>query len=134
MMTPYLKFEQVADKADLSATTLRYYIRLGLLPKARRTPAGRKEYPVSVLSRIAGIRRAKNMGFTLQEIKELFSEKGWEQCLAEQKIEALDEQIAHLVEQRDALEALGDDCPNGQRCALVAHIMGGETWTEPKTD
>ncbi len=127
-----LRFEDIAQRAQISATTLRYYIRLGLLPKAERTPAGHKVYPPSALNRLASINRAKRLGFTLQEIKDLFSDQGWTECPADSKLATLNAQIAQLTEQRDALQQLGNACQGSERCALVEHIKEGQVWDKTK--
>ena len=132
MMAPYLRFEEIAERAKINSTTLRYYIRLGLLPAAKRNPAGHKEYPLSVMSRLAAISRAKGLGLTLAEIGQLYPNQGWPRCIADSKLEALNDQIAQLTQQRDALARLRDSCEGTETCALVSHIKDGETWDGSK--
>jgi len=127
MMSPYLRFEQISERAKINSTTLRYYMRLGLLPDAERNAKGHKEYPVSVLNRLAGISRAKRLGFTLQEIKSLFSDQGWPDDMAESKLELLNGQINTLTEQRDALAKLTTPVQTDAH-ALISHIKEGEAW------
>jgi len=127
-MMASLRFEDIAQRAAISPTTLRYYIRLGLLPVAERTPAGHKVYPPAALNRLAAISRAKRLGFTLQEIKQLFGDEGWSECMGASKLETLNAQIEQLTGQRDALAKLNEPCGGQGRCALVSHIKEGETW------
>ena len=62
---------QVAEASGFTAATLRYYEQIGLLPEPRRTDAGYRTYDQRTLDRLAFIRRAKQLGCTLDEITEL---------------------------------------------------------------
>ena len=59
---------QLAEASGVSADTIRYYERIGLIPPARRSPAGYRLYPPGARSRIRVIRNAVQLGFPLQEI------------------------------------------------------------------
>lgn len=61
----------VTEKLGLSADTLRYYEKIGLLPKVGRNGAGIRLFNDQDLSRLKFIRRAQQMDFTLAEIGEL---------------------------------------------------------------
>jgi MerR family redox-sensitive transcriptional activator SoxR len=62
---------QVADRSGLNASAIRFYEKEGLLPKAARS-GGRRSYEASILERLAVLQRARDCGFTLAEIKQLF--------------------------------------------------------------
>ena len=64
---------QVADRARIGVETMRFYERQGLIEEPPRSASGYREYPEAIVSRIRFIRRAKELGFTLKEIKELLS-------------------------------------------------------------
>ncbi|GBC81596.1 Mercuric resistance operon regulatory protein [bacterium HR10] len=66
-----LKIGQVATECGVSVDTLRYYERLGLLPRAARTQSGYRLYDPRVIERLSFIKRAQSFGFTLEEIKQL---------------------------------------------------------------
>ncbi len=68
-----LRTGQVAKQAGVNVETLRYYEREGLIDAPPRTASGYREYPAETVSRIHVIRRAKALGFTLQEIRDLLS-------------------------------------------------------------
>jgi DNA-binding transcriptional MerR regulator len=53
--------------------TLRFYEREGLLPAPPRTPSGYRHYPEEAVERLVFIRRAKELGFTLREIRSLLA-------------------------------------------------------------
>jgi len=61
---------EVARKMGLRSSAIRYYERLGLLPKAPRV-SGRRRYDERVLERLAMVRFAKHVGFSVAEIKVL---------------------------------------------------------------
>jgi MerR family transcriptional regulator, copper efflux regulator len=62
---------QVATQAGLGIDTIRYYERRGLVPAPPRTDGGYRIYPAGTVARLRFIRRAKELGFSLKEIKEL---------------------------------------------------------------
>jgi MerR family mercuric resistance operon transcriptional regulator len=68
-----LSVGQVADRAGIGLETVRFYERQGLIEEPPRSASGYREYPQAVVARIRFIRRAKELGFTLKEIKELLS-------------------------------------------------------------
>ena len=65
------KIKDVADRSGFTSATLRYYEEIGLLPEARRTPAGYRLYDDHTLDRLAFISRAKQLGCSLDEIADL---------------------------------------------------------------
>jgi MerR family copper efflux transcriptional regulator len=62
---------RAAERAGLSVDTLRYYEREDLLPSPRRTAARYRLYDQAAIDRLRFINRAKSLGFTLAEIREL---------------------------------------------------------------
>jgi MerR family mercuric resistance operon transcriptional regulator len=72
---------EIAALADVSVDTVRYYERLKLLPTAARTNSGYRVFSVETAERIKFIKEAQEMGFTLDDIKQLFVSGGGEnQC------------------------------------------------------
>jgi DNA-binding transcriptional MerR regulator len=63
-----MRIGQLAESAGVSADTIRYYEKIGLLPAARRTLSGYREYPSGAANRIRVIRNAVQLGFPLDEI------------------------------------------------------------------
>lgn len=68
-----LTIGQVARSAGVGVETVRYYERSGLLEEPSRKPSGYRQYDVMAVLRLRFIKRAKELGFTLKEIKELLS-------------------------------------------------------------
>ena len=70
-----LKIGKVARNAGLAIDTVRYYEREGLLQKPARTASGYRHYTPDAVARLRFIRQAKELGFTLAEIRELLTLK-----------------------------------------------------------
>ena len=66
-----LKIGQVARLAEVGVETIRFYERRGLIEEPPRRASGYRQYPPQAVARMRFIRRAKELGFSLQEIKEL---------------------------------------------------------------
>jgi DNA-binding transcriptional MerR regulator len=112
-----LSIGQVARQAGIRPSTIRYYERIGLLPKPPRA-SGRRRYDESILERLAIVHFAKRMGFTISEIKTLLSgspgrppPEMWRN-LAHAKLAELDRLIAEAASvRRMLLETLDRKCP-----------------------
>ena len=96
--------KQVADRVGLPSRTIRYYDRIGLVRADERSDAGYRLYSAEEEARLLFIRRAKRLGFSLDEIRGLLdaAESGCGSTVPElerllaQKIEEIDEKIADL--------------------------------------
>jgi DNA-binding transcriptional MerR regulator len=107
---------ELAAAAGVSTDSLRHYERKGVLPRPPRTANGYRRYPASALERIKLIRSSLAIGFTLDELARILSErdKGGTPCrevhaLAVNKLSDLDEQIRALAELRKRLRTVVDD-------------------------
>jgi DNA-binding transcriptional MerR regulator len=67
----HLKIGEVARQTGLSIKTIRYYERRGLLEQPPRTQGGYRLYGTEEVARLRFVQRAKLLGLTLEEIKEL---------------------------------------------------------------
>lgn len=111
---------QVASRAGLRTSAIRYYEEQGLLPRASRT-AGKRIYEASILERLAMIELAKMAGFELREIRAVLStgEKAavvWRK-LGQAKHAELDRQVARLVRMKGVLaRLLGCTCSTPDEC------------------
>lgn len=68
-----LTIGQLASDGGVGVETVRFYERKGLLAEPERRPSGYRKYDEEVVHRLRFIRRAKDLGFTLNEIKDLLS-------------------------------------------------------------
>ena len=71
-LTP-LTIGQIARSAGVGVETVRFYERQGLLQEPARKESGYRQYPEDVVARLRFIKRAKELGFSLKEIKELLA-------------------------------------------------------------
>lgn len=107
-----LRSGELAAVAGVSRDTLRHYERQGLLPPAQRSPNGYRHYPPQALARVRLVRAALGIGFTVEELREIFSarDRGLAPChrvhaLAVEKALALETQIAELQLLHRSLQA-----------------------------
>ncbi|MGB1109267.1 MAG: heavy metal-responsive transcriptional regulator [Gammaproteobacteria bacterium] len=117
MSNPSYSIGDVQTRTTLSADTLRYYERLGLLGSVPRDPGGRRRYADSHLARLAFIRRAQAMNFSLAEISQLLAmrddpvnSREQARTLAETKIGEIEERLRILSQLRDELSELIERC------------------------
>jgi DNA-binding transcriptional MerR regulator len=68
-----LRIGEVAKRAGVSIDTLRYYERLKLLPRSRRSSGGFRLFAPEHIERVQFIKQAQELGFSLTEIRELFA-------------------------------------------------------------
>lgn len=112
-----LTIGKVARRAGLAIDTVRYYEREGLLEKPGRTSSGYRQYPADAVARLRFIRQAKELGFTLSEIRELLALKvaPGKSCAdvrarAEAKIADIEQRVAQLNRMKRALTKLAVAC------------------------
>jgi DNA-binding transcriptional MerR regulator len=112
VIPPLLSIGAVAAASGVSRDAIRYYERLGLLPKAARTAAGYRQYPPAVLNRLGLVRNAQRFGFSLTEIAGFLRirDGGGKPCHAvraagERMLAAVDDQIAALQSARAEMDA-----------------------------
>lgn len=111
---------EVAERAGVNPETLRYYERKDLIPNPPRSDGGFRLYDDSYIDRLRFIKRAKELGFTLSEIKSLLDLRVDDeatcrdvQAKAEAKIEEVEDKLRDLKRIRDALTTLADACAGG---------------------
>src|ERR1700737_1645011 len=111
-----LTISQVARQIRLRPSAIRYYERIGLLPLAERL-SGQRRYDPTVLYRLAIIQRARELGFTLTEIRPLFfgfrditrPPERW-RTLSQRKLAELDHLMDGIKAVRGVLKKLMTNC------------------------
>jgi MerR family transcriptional regulator, copper efflux regulator len=105
-----MQIGEMAKKAGVSVQTVRFYERRGLLPEPGRKESGYRVYGDGDLKRLLFIRQAKALGFSLDEIRTILRMRERGQCpcatvlrLAEQHLEAIEQQLGQLSTFRDEL-------------------------------
>ena len=131
---------QVAKLADVGVETIRFYEREGLIEEPPRRASGYRQYPTDTVDQLRFIRRSKELGFTLKEIKELMSlrdgggrRRGEVRKIAEAKMQDIDQKLARLQAMRSALYGLVESCAYGRRptCPILEALNDPED--EPAT-
>ncbi len=109
---------ELASRSGLTADTVRYYEKLGIIAAAPRTTGGFRVYTVEVLERLRFIKQAQLHGLTLAEIRELLRldhRHGANQCrevraLLQRKLVDLDARLSELQEFRRTLDEYLERC------------------------
>lgn len=129
-----LKIGQVAKATDLSVEAIRYYESLGLIREAPRTASGYRQFEPEVVRRLRFVRRAQELGFSLEEIRELLELRATPEAaasevqeLARAKLAEVDSKLADLTRLRDALQTVSCVCSGEGRvtdCPILVALDG----------
>lgn len=123
-----LSIGQAAELTGISRKMIRYYEDIGLLPAAQRTQAGYRYYHPEQLEQLRFIKRAKDMGFSLERISQLM--QLWHdehrhsadvKQLALQYIQEIEDSISKMQVLRDQLRDWVDHCHGDERpdCSII---------------
>jgi len=123
----------LANNAGVNVETVRYYEKIGLMPKPKRKESRYRVYDESDLARLKFIFRAKQLGFTLKEIKELLELRieskatcGDIKNLSSRKIEDIEQRINDLQNIKKVLTKLIHQCVNeelsSEECPILEAI------------
>jgi MerR family copper efflux transcriptional regulator len=123
---------KLAKQANVGVDTIRYYERQGLLPRVQRAQSGYRLYSQDDADRLSFIRRAKSLGFSLEDIRELLrldvatGDRADVKRLSKQRLASIELKIRELTAIRDALAALVTDCSgrgsiNG--CPIIEGVL-----------
>ncbi|BBA35795.1 transcriptional regulator, MerR family [Methylocaldum marinum] len=138
-----LTIGKVAARAGISIDTVRFYERSGLLKKADRTEAGYRLYAADDVNRLKFIRRAKALGFSLEEVAELLAlndgvgERSAVRAIAERRLAELEQKIAELDRVRRTLAGLVQACDGAGPvcgCPIIEAVLGDDTLESKRDD
>jgi len=113
---PALTISEVARQVGLHASAIRYYEQIGLLPRVQRVN-GQRRYDATTLYRLAIIQWARQLGFTLDEIRQLFfgfrnvtrASERWHR-LSRKKVAELDHLMDQIKTVRKLLKKMMQNC------------------------
>jgi MerR family copper efflux transcriptional regulator len=133
---PNLGIGQLAKRAGVAIDTVRYYERNDLLSPAGRLASGYRHYGEAELKRLRFIRRAKALGFTLEDIRGLLSLSDERNVAkvkhaAESKLSDIEQRIAELQRIHKGLRTLIAACPGHGR-AEACPILNALNEEEPR--
>lgn len=113
-----MRIGEFAQRAGVAIDTVRYYERQGLLPPPLRRASGYRSYGAADISRLRFVRRAKMLGFTLEEIRGLLALSGRREddmsglkAAAAEKLADVEVRLQELTRIRDGLRTLIASCP-----------------------
>jgi MerR family transcriptional regulator, copper efflux regulator len=124
-----MKIGEIAKRSGIGIETIRYYERERLLLEPERRPSGYRQYDESTVERLEYIRRAKELGFTLAEIRELLelsfaAHAGCDHIRqrAEAKVTDIEGKIRNLQQMKRSLGKIVECCRgknSTEECPLV---------------
>ena len=125
-----LRICDIARTLDLSVDTLRYYEKIGLLPRVGRNESGIRAYSERDVSRLRFIQRAQKMGFSLAEISMLLTMRENPQrarehvrTLTAAKLEEVDARLKELTLLRNELQLLLNLCRGAKDgCPIIENM------------
>jgi DNA-binding transcriptional MerR regulator len=131
---------ELAERAGVPVSTVRFYERRGALPAPERDANGYRRYSPDDLRRVRFLRRGRRLGFTLGELAAFVAlSDGGAGAVASHdvqeagsaKIAEIDERISDLVRVRAALvEVLGNPCPDAASpCPIIGALADDEAAT-----
>lgn len=127
-----MKIGELSKKSGIPIETLRYYEKEGLIAAPKRLENGYRDYPKTTVNHLHFILRAKKVGFSLKECKELLSifiSKDQHTCqdvksLAEIKLKEIQQKMQELEQMHDTLQNISDACCGGDESAINCTILG----------
>jgi Cu(I)-responsive transcriptional regulator len=128
-----MQIGEASSRSGVSAKMIRHYEAIGLIPAADRRDSNYRDYGAGDLHRLGFIRRARDLGFSIDEIRELL--RLWSdrrrsrrdvKALALAHLDELDAKIALLEEMRGTLAHLAQCCDGGDRpvCPIIVCLAG----------
>ena len=124
---------QLAGRANVGVETIRFYERRGLIEQPVKPVSGYRRYGSDCLRRLLFIRRARSLGFGLEDIRNLLLLSDGRcvevQALAGQKLDKIRSKIEDLRRLQAPLEALLERCgdnPDETRCPIIDTLLAGD--------
>lgn len=123
----------LAKAAEINVETIRYYQRLGLMTEPEKPLGGIRRYDGVALARLRFIRRARWLGFSLEEIGELLKLEDGTHCdeakaLGERKLGNVRDKIRSLQQIEGVLDQLVEECctqKDNVTCPLIGSLHEG---------
>jgi Cu(I)-responsive transcriptional regulator len=144
MRDEWLTIGDLAKATDTKVVTIRYYERIGLLPAPTRTAANYRAYWMDHLHRLGFIRRARDLGFSLSQIRALLglADQRDRPCeavdaIARQHLVDVRRKIADLTALRRELESIISQCNHGTvaECRIIEALLPSHSaaWKRPRS-
>ena len=131
-----MQIGQLAKRTHVPIDTIRYYESHGILPAPARRNSGYRSYGDADVARLHFVRRAKALGFTLIEIRELLTlsshredDMAGMKAAAIEKLADVEDKLTELTRIRDGLKALVASCPGHgtlEQCPILNALAEGD--------
>lgn len=128
-----MQIGRAAQVSGISAKMIRHYETIGLIPSASRRDSNYRDYSNNDVHQLSFIRRARDLGFSMDEIRDLLrlwadSKRSSAEVkkLALEHIKDLNGRITVLQEMRDTLTKLANACDGNNRphCPIIHELEG----------
>lgn len=125
---------ELAKATATKSETIRYYERIGLLPKPSRTAGNYRSFSTGHLGRLSFVRRARDLGFSIEQVRDLLglSDQGDRPCeavdaIARQHLTEVNRKIRDLQALRRELDSLIGQCGQGTvaECRIIEALSPG---------
>lgn len=132
---------QASTASGVSAKMIRYYESIGLIKASKRSDAGYRIYGESDLHTLRFIKRARSLGFSLEQIADLLSlwqdpgrASGDVKAIAQAHVAELEQRILELTEMRDTLSHLAHACAGDHRpdCPILQGLAAPGEEKKPR--
>ena len=131
-----MRIGELAKTTGIGIDAIRFYERHGLLPEPKRRESGYRTYAVDDVRLLQFIARAKQFGFSLQEIRELLelsnardTDVASVKAATEKKLQDVERRLAEMTRIRDGLRTLIERCPghgSPEDCPILGALCGDQ--------
>jgi len=140
-----MKISELSAHCRLSAHTLRFYEKKGLIESSERSTSGYRRYSEADVRRVEFVKTARDAGFSLDEIAQLLSirlDRDHYTCeevtsITRHKLESINAKIAQLEEIRQSLQLLLKSCDgrmdSAVHCSIIEALDAGKVPIEEET-
>lgn len=124
---------EVSRATSVNIETIRYYERIGLMPAADRTAGGNRQYSDEQQKQLSFIKRARNLGFSIEQIRSLLvmADENQMSCcqvkdMTASHLKDIQQKIAELKHLEDKLQVLHHKCQcnEGPSCPMIEDLFG----------
>jgi len=118
----------LSRETGVNIETIRYYERIGIMPKPDRTASGYRQFSQDELKRLTFVRKCRDLGFSLREVRTLLDlvDSDHFSCgeihdMTVQHLRAIDEKMARLDKLKSVLTTMSNECSRGDvpACPIV---------------
>ncbi len=123
---------RLAKATGIGIETIRYYERIGMMPKVPRGPGGQRQYDTALLRRLYFIRRGKEMGFTQKEVRDLLAlvddhtyTCGEVQEITQRHLRTVHSKVRDLQRLENVLSDMINQCAGGDvpECPIIDQLF-----------